>query len=86
MVEEQELRRSLRPEQAQRWSLGGRDREIRRFQKKIHRLLITAPLGFAQTEAGARLMEALQAAEDSLTDSRRSIRGEVSPLSKEQIV
>lgn len=67
-------------EQQQRRILGPREREIDKFERAIGRFQGKIPLDFVQTDAGSKLTEALQGARDFLTDSRRAIRGETTPL------
>lgn len=80
MTEVQVTRNPGGPEQQQRRILSPREREIDRFERKIGRFQGLIPLDFLQTDAGSKLTEALQGARDFLTDSRRAIRGETTPL------
>lgn len=70
----------LSPEQCQRKDLARREVSIAKFQRMVRKLSSVMPLSYAATEAGANLMEALIRAEDDLTNSRRSIRGERASL------
>lgn len=70
-------------ERSQREGLGGRERDINLFQKRVERFLKIIPVDFAQTEAGTKLIEALEEVDNFLTGSRRSIRGETDPLEKD---
>lgn len=77
------LEDSLRTARSQRKELGKRDTKIGLLGRRIRGLLETMPFDFAETDPGAKLVEALQEAGDYLTSSRRSIRGETAPLEKD---
>lgn len=68
------------PEQQQRRGLRRSDQEIGGLARKLKRFHGSLPPDFLQTEAGSKLAEALQGARNFLTDSRRAIRGEITPL------
>lgn len=78
-MSENGLKLEQRAAQSQRRVLGKQETGMGAFQRRVETLLGNMPIGIAQTEAGIKLMEALQEVDDTLALFRSAIRGEIRP-------